>query len=515
MATEIRVPTLGESVTEATVARWLKLEGDNVHADEPLVELETDKVSVEVPAPASGVLAGINVQEGDTVEVNTLLGMLNEGASATISAPTSTPANGKAKKSSPATAPASASTTVAQPTPASSPSTEIVEVHVPQAGESVTEAEVGEIMKSVGDSVTLDEPILSLETDKAAMDVVAPAAGTLQSMAVTVGDVVEVGALLATIAAGAGSATVAPTPAAATPGITGTNAPNLSPAPRRVVAESGVDPASINGTGKDGRITKGDALQAAANPPSARPATPQPSTPRDLGPREERVRMTRLRQTIARRLKEAQESAAMLTTFNDVDMSAVMDARKAYKDLFEKKHGIKLGFMSFFVKACVHALKEVPDVNAEIDGTDIIYKNHYDVGIAVGSDRGLVVPVLRDADHMSLADIELSIAEYGRRARAGELTIAEMQGGTFTISNGGIYGSLLSTPILNQPQSGILGMHRIEQRPVVRNGEVVVRPMMYLALSYDHRIVDGKGAVTFLVRVKENLEDPTRLLLDL
>lgn len=505
MATEIRVPTLGESVTEATVARWLKGEGDNVNPDEPLVELETDKVSVEVPAPTGGVLASISVQEGDTVEVNTLLGMLDEGATAgSKKAPSKTPAK-NTKSSSPKTA------------PAKSGGGQTVEVLVPQAGESVTEAEVGEIMKKVGDAVALDEAIISLETDKAAMDISAPAAGVIKSIEVSEGDIVEVGALLATIEAGASAASSASAPAnnsasnGAANGQAAASSTALSPAPRRVVAERNLDTNQITGTGKDGRITKADALAA----PTGSSQAKAPAASREPGEREERVRMTRLRQTIARRLKEAQDTAAMLTTFNDVDMTAIMETRKQYKDLFEKKHGIKLGFMSFFVKACVHALKEVPDVNAEIDGTDIIYKNHYDVGVAVGSDRGLVVPVLRDADMMSLADVELSIAAYGKKARAGELTMAEMQGGTFTISNGGIYGSLLSTPILNTPQSGILGMHRIEQRPVVRNGEVVVRPMMYLAMSYDHRIVDGKGAVTFLVRVKENLEDPQRLLLDL
>lgn len=388
-------------------------------------------------------------------------------------------------------------------------------MRVPASGESVTEADVGEILKKVGEAVAVDEPIISLETDKAAMDVSAPTAGVIKEIAVQEGDTVEVGALLAVIAAGASApkanGAAAPAPAA-TPAPSASSS-ELSPAPRRVVAERGLDPSTITGTGKDGRITKGDALAASATPAARAPAAP--SAPRDLGPREERVKMSRLRQTIARRLKEAQDTAAMLTTFNDVDMTAVMDLRKEYKELFEKKHGVKLGFMSFFVKACVHALKEVPDVNAEIDGTDIIYKNHYDIGVAVGSDRGLVVPVLRDADMKSLAEIELEIGAYGKKARDGSLTLEEMQGGTFTISNGGVYGSMMSTPILNQPQSGILGMHRIEQRPVARNGEVVIRPMMYLALSYDHRIVDGKGAVTFLVRVKENLEDPQRLLLDL
>ncbi len=508
MTTEIRVPTLGESVTEATIARWMKKEGEAVAVDEPLVELETDKVSVEVPAPAAGVLASISAQEGDTVEVNALLGAID--------------ADGKA--SAPA---AKAETKAPAPKKTASSSGKEIEVTVPASGESVTEADIGEWFKKVGDAVELDEPLVSLETDKAAMDVPSPASGVLKDIRAQEGDTVEVGTVIAIIAEGAsagksnGAATngvndpspreVAASGESVMEGARARPSAELSPAPRRVVAERGLDPSSIEGTGKGGRITKGDALRADAQPQQAK----APSAPKDLGPREERVKMSRLRQTIARRLKEAQDTAAMLTTFNDVDMTAVMELRSQYKDLFDKKHGIKLGFMSFFAKACVHALKEVPDVNAEIDGTDIIYKNHYDIGIAVGTDKGLVVPVIRDADMKSMAEIELEIADYGRRARSGDLKIEEMQGGTFTITNGGVYGSLLSTPILNQPQSGILGMHRIEQRPIARNGEVVIRPMMYLAMSYDHRIVDGKGAVTFLVRVKENLEDPQRLLLDL
>jgi len=493
MATEIRVPTLGESVTEATIAKWFKAEGETVTADEPLVELETDKVSVEVPAPAAGVLAAITAKEGDTVEVDALLGSIGEGS-------------GAAAAAAPAAVKPAASAPVAT-------GSETIQIVVPEGGESVTEADIGEWLKGVGDAVAIDEPIVSLETDKAAMDVSAPAAGVITEIHGAEGDTVEVGALLAVVAVGAAgssstaSSASAPVKNASEPA--STSAP-VSPAPRRVLAERGIDADSVAGSGKDGRITKADALAAKSG---STPAVS--STPRDNGPREERVKMTRLRQTIARRLKEAQDNAAMLTTFNDVDMTAVMDLRKEYKELFEKKHGIKLGFMSFFVKACVHALKEVPDVNAEIDGTDVIYKNHYDIGVAVGTDKGLVVPVVRDADELSLAGIESAINNFGRKARDGDLTIAEMQGGTFTISNGGVYGSMMSTPILNPPQSGILGMHRIEQRPVAINGQVVIRPMMYLALSYDHRIVDGKGAVTFLVRVKENLEDPQRLLLDL
>ena len=394
MTKEIRVPALGESVTEATIAKWFRQAGEAVKADEPLVELETDKVTVEVPAPASGKLSSIDAAPGTTVNVGALLGMIEEGAAG--AAP-------------------------------------------PKAAEAPKKAE-------------------------------------------------------------------APAPAAKA-----AEAP-LSPAVRKMVEENKVDTSSVTGTGKDGRLTKGDVIAHLEKPAAPAPApAPAPSD----ATREERVKMSRLRLTIARRLKDAQNTAAMLTTFNEVDMTATMALRNQYKDLFEKKHGVKLGFMSFFVKACIQALKEIPAVNAEIDGDDIVYKNFYHIGVAVGTEKGLVVPVLRDADMLSFAGIEKTIAEYGKRARDGQLQIAEMQGGTFTISNGGVYGSLMSTPILNAPQSGILGMHKIQERPVAVNGQVVIRPMMYLALSYDHRIVDGKEAVTFLVRVKENLEDPQRTILDL
>ena len=403
---DIMTPALGESVTEATVARWTKKAGDAVRKDEILVELETDKVSLEVAAPADGVLEFIAAEEGATVEPGAVLGRLAEGAVA--SAPAAAPA------------PKAEAPKAAAPAPAPAP---------------------------------------------------APAAA----------------------------------PAAAAP---------LAPSAQRIVAENNLDAGSIAGSGKAGRVTKGDALaalEARANAPAA-PAAP--AAPREIHAREERVRMTRLRQTIARRLKEAQNAAAMLTTFNEVDMSAVMALRNQYKDGFEKSHGVKLGFMSFFVKAVIHGLKHVPDVNAEIDGTDVIYKNHYDIGVAVGTDKGLVVPVLRDADALSLSGIEKGIGALGKKARDGQLALEDLQGGTFTISNGGVYGSLMSTPILNAPQSGILGMHKIQERPMAVNGQVVIRPMMYLALSYDHRIVDGQGAVTFLVKVKEAIEDPQRLLLD-
>src|SRR6516162_3459806 len=425
---EIRVPALGESVTEATIGKWFKKPGEVVAVDEPLVELETDKVTIEVPAPATGVLADIAAKDGDTVAVGAVLGQIKEGAAG-------------AAKSAPAAASATPS---ASPPPAQS----------------------------------------------------APAAASKE----------------------APKPVTSAAPASAKP----TDAP-LAPSVRKLAAESGVDAASVAGSGKDGRVTKGDMLAAieraaaAPTPVAATAAAVQmraPAPPDDAA-REERVRMTRLRQTIARRLKDAQNTAAMLTTFNEVDMGHIMALRTQYRDLFEKKHGVKLGFMGFFVRACVQALKEIPAVNAEIDGADIIYKNYYHIGIAVGTERGLVVPVVRDCDVKSLGEIEKAIADFGRRARDGTLKIEEMQGGTFTITNGGIYGSLMSTPILNAPQSGILGMHKIQERPVVIGGKIEARPMMYLALSYDHRIVDGREAVTFLVRVKEGLEDPARLVLDL
>ncbi|HEY8564539.1 MAG TPA: 2-oxoglutarate dehydrogenase complex dihydrolipoyllysine-residue succinyltransferase [Beijerinckiaceae bacterium] len=431
MTTEIKVPTLGESVSEATIGRWFKKPGDAVKADEVLLELETDKVTLEVNAPAAGTLGEIIAADGATVTPGAVLGSIVEGgAAATPAAP-------------------------AKPAPAPAPA-------APQPVASQPPAKIG-------------------------------TGGTAQAYG------------------NAGEAAPANTTSGGLP-----NGPAVS----RLAAESGLDPANVSGTGKDGRVTKGDMLAAIATGGAQAPA-PQapvqaraPSAPDDAS-REERVRMTKLRQTIARRLKEAQNTAAMLTTFNDVDMGAVMQMRAQYKDVFEKKHGVKLGFMGFFTKAVIQALKEIPAVNAEIDGQDLVYKNYYHVGIAVGTDKGLVVPVVRDADRLSIAQIEKTIGDFGKRARDGKLSIEEMQGGTFTITNGGIYGSLMSTPILNAPQSGILGMHRIEERPVVRAGKIEARPMMYLALSYDHRIVDGKEAVTFLVRVKEALEDPARLVLDL
>jgi 2-oxoglutarate dehydrogenase E2 component (dihydrolipoamide succinyltransferase) len=384
------------------------------------------------------------------------------------------------------------------------------EIRVPTLGESVTEATIAKWFKNIGDAIKVDEPMVELETDKVTVEVPAPASGKLLSIDAATGLTVKVGALLGSIeegAAGAASKPAAAAPASAKPASAKPAEAPLSPAVRKIVTENKLEPAGIPATGRDGRLTKGDVIEHLEKPAA-------PVAARVAG-KEERVKMSRLRLTIARRLKEAQNNAAMLTTFNEVDMTAIMTLRNQFKDVFEKKHGVKLGFMSFFAKAVIQALKDVPAVNAEIDGEDLVYKNYYHIGVAVGTDRGLVVPVVRDADTLSFAGIEKTIADYGRKARDGQLQIADMQGGTFTISNGGVYGSLMSMPILNAPQSGILGMHKIQERPMAMNGQVVIRPMMYLALSYDHRIVDGKEAVTFLVRVKESLEDPQRALLDL
>ncbi|RAP41741.1 dihydrolipoamide succinyltransferase [Rhodovulum viride] len=508
MSTEVRVPTLGESVTEATVATWFKKPGDAVDADEMLCELETDKVTVEVPAPAAGTLSEIVAAEGETVGVDALLATIAEGAAA--------PAP-KSNGGEPAAAPAAEA------------ATEEVPVMVPTLGESVTEATVSTWFKQAGDTVERDEMLCELETDKVSVEVPAPASGVLKDILAGEGSTVEAGGQLAVLLAGEGAASAPAASPAPAQGTGGGKDVEDAPSARKLMAEKGLTAAEVAGTGRDGRIMKEDVLKAASAPKPAAsapraPEAPKPAAipdaarapiPAEDAEREERVKMTRLRQTIARRLKDAQNSAAMLTTYNEVDMSGVMALRKEYKDLFEKKHGVKLGFMSFFTKACCHALSEVPEVNAEIDGTDIVYKRFVHMGIAVGTPSGLVVPVLRNADSMSFAEIEKRIAEMGTRARDGKLSMAEMQGGTFTISNGGVYGSLMSSPILNPPQSGILGMHKIQDRPMVEGGQIVIRPMMYLALSYDHRIVDGKGAVTFLVRVKEALEDPRRLLMDL
>ena len=532
---DIVTPALGESVTEATIARWTKKPGDAVRKDEVLVELDTDKVSLEVASPADGVLAEILTPEGATITPGTVLGRVTEGAAATAPAsqpaPTPQPAPPQVIVQTPAAPqpqPAPQATPAPAAAPAPAPTTgQSIEIKTPVMGESVTEGTLARWTKQPGQAVKKDEVLVEIETDKVAVEVSAPADGVLTDVLVPEGATVKPGQVIGRLTAGAGAlAAVAPPPAqSAAPAQPAPQQP-LSPAVQRIVTENKMDPSQIEGTGKDGRVTKGDALAAleggptapapAATPPATQSAAsmPAPVQPRPLGAREERVKMTRLRQTIARRLKESQNTAAQLTTFNEVDMSAVMALRNAYKDGFEKRHGVKLGFMGFFVKACIAALKEIPAVNAEIEGTDLIYKNHYDIGVAVGTDRGLVVPVVRDADAMSLAEIEKGIGELGKSARDGTLSLEQLQGGTFTITNGGVYGSLMSTPILNMPQSGILGMHKIQDRPVVVSGQIVIRPMMYLALSYDHRIVDGKEAVTFLVRDKEHIEDPQRFLLD-
>ncbi len=535
---DILTPALGESVTEATIARWTKKPGDAVRKDEVLVELDTDKVSLEVASPADGVLAEILTPEGATVTPRMVLGRVTEGAAAQAPAAASKPAPAQPAptpqppppqvivQTPAAPQPAPAPT----PAPAAAPATgQSVEIKTPVMGESVTEGTLARWTKQPGQAVKKDEVLVEIETDKVAVEVSAPADGVLTDVLVPEGATVTPGQVIGRLTAGAGAlAAVAQPPAAPQPAAPAQAAPQqsaaqqpLSPAVQRIVTENKLDPSAIEGTGKDGRLTKGDALAAlggepAAQPPAATPpaAMTAPLPPRPLGAREERVKMTRLRQTIARRLKESQNTAAQLTTFNEVDMSAVMALRNAYKDSFEKRHGVKLGFMGFFVKACIAALKEIPAVNAEIEGSDLIYKNHYDIGVAVGTPRGLVVPVVRDADAMSLAEIEKAVGDLGKQGRDGTLSLEQLQGGTFTISNGGVYGSLMSTPIINMPQSGILGMHKIQDRPVAVNGQVVIRRMMYLALSYDHRIVDGKEAVTFLVRVKEHVEDPQRFLLD-
>jgi 2-oxoglutarate dehydrogenase E2 component (dihydrolipoamide succinyltransferase) len=528
---DILTPALGESVSEATIAKWSRKVGDPVKKDEVLVELETDKVSLEVVSPSDGTLGEIKFAEGDTVTPGAILGSVTEGAAgAKPAAATPAPA-AKAEpapaKAEAAPAPAAAPPPVpaaAAPAPAASGS---VTISVPAMGESVSEGTLGKWTRKAGDAVKKDELLVEIETDKVAVEISASADGVL-AISVDEGATVTPGQAIGSISgSGAAAAPAAVAPAAkAAPANAGSaqiaaDKP-LSPAVQRVVAENNLDPKTIAPTGPKGNITKGDALAAvgAAVAPAApvapvASAAPTAQVSRPEAAREERVKMTRLRQTIARRLKESQNTAAQLTTFNEVDMTNVMALRNQYKEAFEKAHGVKLGFMSFFTKAVVAALKEIPAVNAEIDGTDIIFKNHYDIGVAVGTEKGLVVPVLRDADVLTLAGIEKGVAALGKAARDGDLTLDQLQGGTFTITNGGTYGSLMSTPILNAPQSGILGMHNIVQRPMAVNGQVEIRPMMYVALSYDHRLVDGKDAVTFLVRVKQLLEDPARALLDL
>ncbi|KIN63664.1 Dihydrolipoamide acetyltransferase [Sulfitobacter noctilucicola] len=507
--TEVRVPTLGESVTEATVATWFKKPGDTVAVDEMLCELETDKVTVEVPSPVAGTLSEIVAAEGETVGVDALLANISEGDSGSDAAPKAKEASRDEGASSQAPRDEGGSA---------------VDVMVPTLGESVTEATVATWFKKVGDTVAQDEMLCELETDKVSVEVPAPAAGTLTEILADEGSTVEANGKLAVISSGAGAAAAAPAqetaPAPAAAQSTGGKDVEDAPSAKKAMAEAGINRDAVTGTGRDGRVMKEDVAKAIAAGTSstaapAKAAAPRaPSAPDDAS-REERVKMTRLKQTMARRLKEAQNTAAILTTFNEVDMTEVMAIRNLYKADFEKKHGVRMGFMSFFTKACCHALKEIPEVNAEIDGTDVIYKNYVHMGVAAGTPTGLVVPVIRDVDTMSFAEIEKGINTMGKKARDGKLSMADMTGGTFTISNGGVYGSLMTAPILNPPQSGILGMAKIQDRPMAIGGEVVIRPMMYISLSYDHRIIDGKGAVTFLVRVKEMLEDPRRLLMDL
>ena len=525
MAIDIVVPTLGESVTEATVAKWFKTAGETFVADEPLLELETDKVSVEVSAPASGVLREIRASEGADVAIGAILGIMDQIESKNT--------NGSATQPIPASDPNLI-------TEAGAPEAEgsAHDIIVPTLGESVSEATVGKWFKEEGESVTLDEPLVELETDKVSVEVNAPITGVLTSISAATGVDVQVGAVLGTLESVSKNSTstksVPPTPPASSTETSDAQISPvaaklpLSPAVRKLVEENELNPEKIKGTGRDNRLTKGDVLAAieagtaktGSSSPAPGAATPNlfhqttEMPPRPENPREERVRMTKLRKVIASRLKEAQNTAAMLTTWNEVDMGAAMELRSEYKDRFEKKHGVRLGFMSFFVRAACIALKEWPAVNAEIYGDEIIYKNYYNVGVAVGTPQGLVVPVIKDADEMRFAEIESSISDFGRRARDGKLGMDEMTGGTFTISNGGVFGSLNSMPILNVPQSAILGMHTIQKRPIAIRDQVVIRPMMYLALSYDHRIVDGREAVSFLVRMKECIEDPQRIMLD-
>jgi 2-oxoglutarate dehydrogenase E2 component (dihydrolipoamide succinyltransferase) len=518
--TDIKVPELGESVSEATVGAWNFSEGDAVKKDDILVELETDKVSIEVRAEEDGILTSISAAEGDTVEIGAPLAVIGNGADEAPAGDSSEDEGNAEAEVAAATEPASAPEAAVADTSGGDADPSLVDARIPEMGESVSEGTVGAWLVDVGAAVKKDQALVEIETDKVAVEVPCPVDGVLAERKAEEGDMVSPGDVIARIRDGAATASDSPVveAAAAAPDVA-TPDVKAMPSAARIAEENDLDLARVEGTGRDGRVTKGDALKAVesgAAAPTPAPA-PQPAAvaPRADDPREERVKMTRLRQTIARRLKEAQDTAAMLTTFNEADMTAIMTARKTHQEAFVAKHGVKLGFMSFFVKACVNALKEIPNVNAEIDGDEIVYKNYYDMGVAVSSPRGLVVPVVRDADKMSLADIEKEIIALGTKARDGKLSIGEMQGATFTLSNGGVFGSLLSTPILNAPQSGILGMHKIQERPVAENGQVVIRPMMYLALSYDHRIVDGKEAVTFLVRVKEALEDPQRLLFDI
>lgn len=532
---DILVPTLGESVTEATLSKWLKQPGEAVAKDEPIVELETDKVTLEVNAPVTGVLKTATVPEASDVAVGAVLGVIAEGTAPATAAPS--------QDTDPEeTAPARGAVVT------DGVGGTVIDVPVPVLGESVTTATVATWHKATGATVAQDETLCDLETDKVTLEVKAPVSGVLAEILAPVGAEVAVEGLLARIAEGNAAAVVTPVATTASPASVGEKAPaggplsradliahlqegqqpaalTLSPAVARLVREHNLNPNLMTGTGKHGALTKADVLAFLDNPPAPRSLPPAdssapvvaPTAPKipDEPPRERRERMPKMRQTIARRLKEAQNTAAMLTTFNEIDMSAVMALRKSYRDSFEKKHGVRLGFNGFFVKAVVQALKDIPAINARIEGDEIVYHQFFDIGLAVSTPTGLMVPVIRECDRKSFAGIEMALGELAGRGRAGKLGMHDMAGGSFTITNGGVFGSLLSTPILNRPQSGILGLHKIEDRPVAVDGQVVIRPMMYVALSYDHRLVDGREAVTFLVRVKEMIEDPQRLLLDM
>ncbi|MGM0702324.1 MAG: 2-oxoglutarate dehydrogenase complex dihydrolipoyllysine-residue succinyltransferase [Pseudomonadota bacterium] len=527
MATDIKAPTFPESVAEGTVAAWHKKPGDSVERDELIVEIETDKVVLEVVAPEAGTLSEVTVEEGDTVASEQVLGKIGEGKAA---------GGGTAAKKSDAKAEKKPDDAKAEKKPddakAEKPASgKQHEVKAPTFPESIQEGTVASWNKQVGEAVKRDEVLAEIETDKVVLEVVAPADGALTEIKAEEGSQVESEAVLALFAEGAGGESAASEPEVPAEGSDESAREEpvgdkiLAPAARKLVAEHDLDVNKIEGTGKGGRILKED-VQKAVKDGSAKKVAKQPKAAGTLeqaaaaapvveGERpEKRVPMSRLRQTIAKRLVQAQQTAAMLTTYNEVDMGAVMDLRAQYKETFLKAHDVKLGFMGFFVKAASEALKRFPDVNASIDGTDIVYHGYQDIGVAVSTDRGLVVPVLRDTDSMKIADVEKGIVDFGKRARDGKLGIDEMQGGTFTITNGGIFGSLMSTPIINPPQTAILGMHKIQERPMAVNGKVEIRPMMYLAVSYDHRMIDGKDAVQFLVTIKELLEDPARLLLD-
>ncbi|MGM0614840.1 MAG: 2-oxoglutarate dehydrogenase complex dihydrolipoyllysine-residue succinyltransferase [Pseudomonadota bacterium] len=518
MATEIKAPTFPESVAEGTVAAWHKKPGDSVERDELIVEIETDKVVLEVVAPEAGTLSDVMVEEGDTVASEQVLGTLGEGSAKQASGAADS-GKGSAEKQDTSSAPAKTETAGGK----------THDVKAPTFPESIQEGTVASWTKQVGEAVKRDDVLAEIETDKVVLEVVAPADGALSEIKAEEGSQVESEAVLAIFVEGAGGESsdqaAAPAPASAGGDDEGTDEKVgdkiLAPAARKMVAEHDLDVSKITGTGKGGRILKEDVQKAVKDGSAKKAAKPAPAPAKAAAPAveegerpEKRVPMSRLRQTIAKRLVQAQQTAAMLTTYNEVDMTEIMALRAQYKETFQKSHDIKLGFMGFFVKAASEALKRFPDVNASIDGTDIVYHGYQDIGVAVSTDRGLVVPVLRDTDSMKIADVERKIADFGKRGRDGKLGMDDMIGGTFTITNGGTFGSLMSTPIINPPQTAILGMHKIQDRPMAVNGKVEIRPMMYLAVSYDHRMIDGKDAVQFLVTIKELLEDPARLLLD-